>query len=219
MRAYLKAHRPYFGLFAIWAVWAGLIVATTEQGDLHLTFNNFNVVGSDTFFVYATYLGDGLFAYSLAILLCFVRLRWGLSVFTACLLAGLTSQMLKQSVFGPVPRPAAFFGKPTPLYLVPGVEQHMLYAFPSGHAAIAFALATSLMLLVPWKSLRAALFFLAMLAAYSRVYLSQHFFEDIYAGSFVGLIAALIAHRLIVVRRPKAGTTETAEAAETEPVV
>src|SRR5688572_14299029 len=23
MRAYLKAHRPYFGLFTIWAVWAG----------------------------------------------------------------------------------------------------------------------------------------------------------------------------------------------------
>jgi membrane-associated phospholipid phosphatase len=72
------------------------------------------------------------------------------------------------------------------------------------------------MLLAPWRSLRAGLFLLALIAAYSRVYLSQHFFEDIYAGSFVGLIAALVAHRLVVVRRPK---SETPETTETSPVV
>lgn len=214
MRSYLKAHRPYFDLFAVWSVVAGLTIVTTEQPDLHLTFNNANVAGWDAFFSYATYLGDGYFAYGLAIALCFVRFRWGLSVFIACLLAGLTSQFLKEQVFGPVPRPAAFFGEPTPLYLVPGVDMHSYYSFPSGHSAIAFALATSLMLLVPWKSGRAALFFLALLAAYSRVYLSQHFFEDIYAGSFVGLIAALIAHRLVVVRESKAEPVK-AEIAET----
>jgi membrane-associated phospholipid phosphatase len=134
-------------------------------------------------------------------------------------MAGLTSQFLKQQVFGPVPRPTTLFGEPTPLYLVPGVEMHGYYSFPSGHTAIAFALATSLMLLTPWKSLRAALFFLALIGGYSRVYLSQHFFEDIYAGSFVGLIAALIAHRLVVVRRPKAETTATTATTETEPVL
>lgn len=219
MRAYVKAHRPYFGFFTVWAVVAGLIIATTEQPELHLNFNNVNVVGWDTFFIYATYLGDGYFAYGLAIALCFVRFRWGASVFLACLMAGLTSQLLKQQVFGPVPRPAAFFGEPTPLYLVPGVDMHSFYSFPSGHSAIAFALATSLMLLVPWRSLRAGLFFLALLAAYSRVYLSQHFFEDIYAGSFVGLIAALIAHRLVVVRRPTDAVPEIAETTETSPVV
>ncbi len=218
MRAYLKAHRPYFGLFSLWAVWAGLIIATTEQADLHLTFNNLNAFGKDSLFLIGDYLGDGRFAYGLAILLCFVRFRWGASVFLACLMAGLTSQFLKQQVFGPVPRPTAFFGEPTPLYLVPGVEIHSFYSFPSGHTAIAFALATSLMLLTPWKSLRTALFFLALLGAYSRVYLSQHFFEDIYAGSFIGLIAALIAHRLVMVRRPKAETPETPETTETSPV-
>ncbi|MBL7648111.1 MAG: phosphatase PAP2 family protein [Candidatus Hydrogenedentes bacterium] len=219
MRAYLKSHRPYFGLFTVWALLAGLIIATTEQPDLHLTFNNVNVAGWDSFFVYANYLGEGYFAYGLAIALCFVRFRWGASVFLACLIAGLTSQLLKQQVFGPVPRPAAFFGEPTPLYLVPGVDLHSFYSFPSGHSAIAFALATALMLLTPWRTLRAVLFFLALLGAYSRVYLSQHFFEDIYAGSFVGLIAALIAHRLVVVRRPKVVVPETTEKAGAAPVL
>jgi len=215
MRAYLKAHRPYFGLFTIWAVWAGLIIATTDQPDLHLTLNAFNAYGKDTLFLLGDYLGDGRFAYGLAILLCFVRFRWGASVFLACLLAGLTSQFLKDQVFGPVPRPTTLFGEPTPLYLVPGVEMHGYYSFPSGHTAIAFALATSLMLLTPWKSLRVLLLLLALIAGYSRVYLSQHFIEDVYAGSFVGLIAALIAHRLVVVRRPKTETIETTETAET----
>lgn len=220
MRAYLKAHRPYFGFFATWALLGGLIVAATDQPDLHLTLNAFNAYGRDTLFLFGDYLGDGRFAYGLAILLCFVRFRWGASVFLACLIAGLTSQFLKDQVFGAVPRPTTLFGEPTPLYLVPGVEMHGYYSFPSGHTAIAFALATSLMLLTPWKSLRAALFLLALIAGYSRVYLSQHFFEDIYAGSFVGLIAALIAHRLVVVRRPKMETANievTTETTETEP--
>jgi len=229
MVSILTRQRLFFGLFAAWALLGGLIVLSTDQDDLHLTFNAFNAAGKDTLFVYGDHLGDGRLAYGLAIALCFVRFRWGASVFVACLMAGLASQFLKQSVFGPVPRPAAFFGEPTPLYLVPGVEMNHYYTFPSGHTAIAFALATSLALLTPWKSLRAALFFLALLAAYSRVYLSQHFFEDIYAGSFVGAIAALIAHWLIVARGAKtelaeagttatAGTTGTAETAETEPV-
>ena len=68
-----------------------------------------------------------------------------------------------------------------------------------------------------YRLVLAALFFLALLGAYSRVYLSQHFFEDIYAGSFVGLIAALIAHRLVVVRRSKSTALESTEIAETEP--
>lgn len=222
MRAHLRACSIYYGLFILWGVLGGLIILTTEQRDLHLTFNNANVFGNDTFFSFATWLGDGYFAYGLAIALCFFRFRWGVSVFVACLFAGLTSQILKERVFGPVPRPVASFGEPTPLYLVPGLDQHLLYSFPSGHSAIAFALATSLMVLVPWKTLRATLFFLALLAAYSRVYLSQHFFEDIYAGSFIGLIAGLIAHRLIVVRRSKlepveaetTGTTGTEETAD-----
>ena len=214
MRAHWRACSVYYGLFLLWAVLGGLTILSTEQPDLHLTINNVNIYGNDTFFRYATWLGDGYFAYGLAIVLCFFRFRWGVSVFLACLFAGLTSQILKNHVFGPVPRPVAYFGEPTPLYLVPGLDQHLAYSFPSGHSAIAFALATSLMLLAPWKSGRAVLFFLALLAAYSRVYLSQHFFEDIYAGSFIGLIAGLIAHRLIVVRKPKVELVE-AEVAET----
>jgi membrane-associated phospholipid phosphatase len=219
MREALKARRPFYGLFLAWAVVGGLTIATTEQPDLHLTLNNATLLGWHTFFKWATLLGDGYFAYGFALLLGLARPRWGLAVFLSCLLAGLTSQVLKQAVFGPVPRPVTYFGEPTPLYLVPGLDQHLLYSFPSGHSAVAFALATSLMLLSPWRSLRAGLFFLALLAAFSRVYLSQHFFEDIYAGSFIGLIAGLLAHRLMVVRKPRVEPAEMTEASAINTVV
>lgn len=222
MLAYLRSHRPWFGLFTTWALIGGLLVAATDQPDLHLTFNAFNALGYDRLFVYGDFVGDGRFAYGLALVLCFVRFRVGLSAFLACLVAGLTSQFLKQQVFGPMPRPSAFFGEPTPLYLVPGVELHSAYSFPSGHSAIAFAIMASLALSVPWKSLRVFFFFLAFLGAFSRVYLSQHFFEDIYVGSFVGLISAMAIHYLVGLWKPKAKeelAVETTETPETGPVI
>ena len=47
---------------------------------------------------------------------------------------------------------------------------------------------------------RPALFCLALLVAFSRVYLSQHFLNDIYAGSLLGTASALLAW--LILSRP-----------------
>ena len=49
-----------------------------------------------------------------------------------------------------------------------------------------------LVFLFPDKKNQVFLFVLAALVAYSRVYLSQHFIEDILAGTVVGIVVPMI---------------------------
>ena len=75
-------------------------------------------------------------------------------------------------------------------------------SFPSGHTACAFAIYFCLSMMVKNNWLKFFFFFLALLTAFTRVYLSQHFFMDVYGGSLVGAFSALVAY-LIVLRIKK----------------
>lgn len=73
--------------------------------------------------------------------------------------------------------------------LVP--EPHDAQSFPSGHAAVAFAIAFTWAFMDP-KAAR-WLFPAAVLVALGRVYVGVHYPFDVDAGAVVGLIAALVA--------------------------
>jgi membrane-associated phospholipid phosphatase len=55
-----------------------------------------------------------------------------------------------------------------------------------------FAFFFSLSIITKHKAGQVLYFTVAMLVAYSRVYLSQHFAEDILAGSFVGVFVTFL---------------------------
>jgi membrane-associated phospholipid phosphatase len=88
-------------------------------------------------------------------------------------------------------RPGVFLDQMPDLHLVPGVELYHHFSFPSGHTATAFTilLLTGLITKKRWVSF--ILVWLACIAGFSRVYLSQHFLEDVLAGSLIGLFSAL----------------------------
>jgi len=61
-------------------------------------------------------------------------------------------------------------------------------SFPSAHATIAFALATSAVMIVPsWGWI---LYFPAILVAFGRVYVGVHYMSDVTAGAVVGSIVS-----------------------------
>lgn len=69
-------------------------------------------------------------------------------------------------------------------------------AFPSGHTAVAFALATSLARETPDQWTDVGFFTLATLTAYARMHDDKHWASDVIFGAGVGILSARFIHRL-----------------------
>lgn len=178
---------------------SGYLVFVYSKASVHLYFNQFYHPFFDTFFKYITYLGDGR---TMAVVgffyFFFIRIREGLFIGTSVLLGSTITQLLKRFVFHDELRPAAYFESlgDSPLRLVDGVDLHAYFSFPSGHTTAAFALTLSLAFIYQKRWLDQLMFFMALLIGYSRVYLSQHFLDDVFVGSIVGVLATIIAYSL-----------------------
>lgn len=162
----------------------------------HLMMNGYHTPALDTFFNYVTKLGEGFPAY-LGIALLVFRRRKGLLILLGQGLAFIITQILKIAFAHP--RPATYFkemGVDLP-ETVDGVKLRTAYnSFPSGHTSAAFAFFTCLALMTPRKF--APLWMTAAWAvAYSRIYLSQHFLEDILLGSIIGVLSSCIVYVLM----------------------
>ena len=150
---------------------------------------------SDRFFTFITYGGDGKIFIPLIIITLFVRFSYTLAVVSAWIGHGMLCSLLKRFVFPTMLRPTGTIDNGL-LYFVPGVDVHTNYSFPSGHTATAFCFAILLALLVKRRSVFFVLTLFAMIVAYSRIYLLQHFLIDVVGGAFIGIAVALIAWQL-----------------------
>ncbi len=83
-------------------------------------------------------------------------------------------------------------------------------SFPSSHAANAFALAW--ILTARWRRLGWVFFPLAVLVAFSRMYLNRHFLSDVVVGAAVGMLCAWAAARWLPPGRPRRRSPEAAGA-------
>ncbi len=162
-----------------------LILYTKEQ--VHIFMNQFHHPVADKFFMYITYLGDGVIVAVLIALLLFVSYRYALIMLSSVLFTTIVIQVLKRIVFAALPRPRVHFRGIYELYFVPGVDVLEIYSFPSGHAASAFGVFFMLSLITKNSSLKFLYFVIAFLISYSRVYLSHHFLVDIYFGSLISV--------------------------------
>jgi membrane-associated phospholipid phosphatase len=124
--------------------------------------------------------------------------------FAMCELTGGTIlQILKHTISNP--RPVSVFEDYPDLVLplVQGVDMHHSNSFPSGHASTFIMFCTCSVIVLAYffsrkdalKTLRNQILFdvalvtllvLAVMGAYSRVYLSQHFLSDVCVGSIIG---------------------------------
>ena len=82
------------------------------------------------------------------------------------------------------------------------VDLPATYSFPSGHATVSFACATTLALAVP--RLTWPLFTLATLISCSRVYVGVHYPRDVRAGAALGVTIAIALRKLAAALRRSA---------------
>ncbi len=190
MKLFLKENRlVLFFLFFLIAALLFVLFAN-DKLELHLQINSYVNQWDyvDVFFKYITHLGDGLFVLILSIFILFFNMRLGIALVSAYALASLISTALKHWVFEAFNRPYFIFQWDAPhhLNLVNGVDMYIHNAFPSGHATAAFVFFVVLSIYFKTNVKKVMCLLLACIAAFSRVYLSQHFLMDITAGAFLG---------------------------------
>ncbi len=175
--------------------YAGVVLMQSGKVQIHRAMNAY--VGNqyiDSFFEYITHLGDGAFAFLVAIIFLFFNIRKSVYILLSYAGAGVVSYILKHWIYYDVTRPHFVFQYfvREELKEVQGVDLIGFNSFPSGHALSAFALFFCLLFVSRSHFLKVIFFALAILAAYSRVYLSQHWLIDIYVGSIIGVCFSLL---------------------------
>lgn len=163
------------------------------KAESHLIVNRWNSETGDLIFKYLTYLGDGvLFAFLILIFL-FIRIKSALFLLTASLLTLITVFVTKKIIFNGIPRPYKYFEGTDVLHLVDGVKMHSMNSFPSGHTITAFAIFMIVAFVIKNRYLQTLFVMMAILAGFSRVYLSQHFMIDVFFGAIIGTGIAVLS--------------------------
>lgn len=154
-----------------------------------LFFNPFHGSVSDTFFKAVTFLGDGWFSIIVGVaLIIFKEKDRGAQVLLGYAVSGILAQLIKKLV--QAPRPMAIIPETTYTHFIPGYTLNAWNSFPSGHTASAFCF-TAILAWTSWSNtFKFWLAIIALLVGYSRVYLGQHFPDDVISGALLGLFTA-----------------------------
>lgn len=208
-----KQNKIFIILHALFFCIAISIIAYSDKLQLHLFFNGLVTPSFNSFFKYITYVGDGAFILSLVFLLLFYNVQKSLTVLLCYAASTGVTQTIKYFFFADADRPSLTFQiLHIPLNLIEGVDVNIHHSFPSGHTTAAFSLFFCLSFFSRNNYVKILCFLSALLIAFSRVYLSEHFFEDITAGSFIGVVFSFlvcfllcetkIVHRMNKLQKP-----------------
>lgn len=142
----------------------------------------------DELFSFTTTLGEskGIFFCALVLLIRDYRLFFPFLVSLG--LQAVLVSIGKQWLFSDSSRPILELGNR--LHQVEGISIHQWKSFPSGHTATAFA-TFGLIAMTSYRRWQAWIWtIVAMMVGYSRLYLGQHYWLDVFAGSFIGITCA-----------------------------
>ncbi len=167
-----------------------LIIVQTDKLSLHLFFNSFHSQIGDFTIPHLTNVGDGLFLLVNCLLIFLFRSkRLAILLFIAFLISSGLVQFLKHFVFENHMRPMYVFQHVKGFHQIKDFHYHLFQSFPSGHSTSSFVLFTFIAMNFAKRWQTQILCFIgALFFAFTRVYLSQHYFEDLFAGAMIGFL-------------------------------
>lgn len=159
------------------------------KAPLHLLINNNYNVLFDVFFKYFSKFGPLIFIVSIIFIVIKKEKYKALFILlTSYLLNFLIVTIVKKTFFIHIHRPTYYFSqKGIDLHLIDGVTSQIPFTFPSGHTSEAFLLMLFICLIFNKKWIKILAIIIAVIMAYSRVYLSKHFLIDTIGGGILGV--------------------------------
>ncbi|TWJ02579.1 membrane-associated phospholipid phosphatase [Mucilaginibacter frigoritolerans] len=186
----LKQVRLFFILYLVLLLCCLAIKLLFSKETIYFNVNSHYSDWADWLAPYFTDLGNGWTTIILALILVLFNYRKAFLLASAYAVTSLLAQIVKHIVSAP--RPALFFSnRLSEIHFVKGMYLDKFDSFPSGHTVTAFSTAVVLTYLLKNKSWSILLFITAILVGCSRMYLSEHFFEDVTAGSALGVFITI----------------------------
>lgn len=197
MKSIIKGNRTYFILLTLFAVFGGILTCIIQKPEGILFFSEHRSPAANFFFRYATKLGEAPMYFVFGIFLLGRKIRHAVLLgLTGLVVMGVSAGL---KTFFAIDRPIRFlqnYGLAETIEYVEGVALHSAAtSFPSGHTMSAFALYSVLIFILPKKTwISILLFSTAVIVGLSRVYLVQHFWDDVYAGALIGMFLAILMY-------------------------
>jgi membrane-associated phospholipid phosphatase len=186
----------FYCSFIFWTFSLGWI-CLADKIAIHKSLNLFHSNGLDAFFQVITHLGDGWTIVFVSVALLFVSVRLSILQIISYAGSGIISIVLKNCLFSDCKRPYYYLKTDAAFYKMSDFTYFIEHSFPSGHTTSIFALMTLFALAYNKSKVMVIVFFLcALLVAYSRIYLSQHFLIDVVAGSLIGTSTSYLVYKL-----------------------
>jgi membrane-associated phospholipid phosphatase len=183
--------RPFFILYLVLLCGCFVIKLIYSKDEIYFAVNTRYSDFLDTVEPYITDLGNGWTIVILSAILALYNYRVAFLMITTFVVTSLSVQIAK--FFFAAPRPKLYFkDQLSKLHFVKGVEMLSHHSFPSGHTLTAFATGVLVTYLVKNKNWSILLLFYGVMVGFSRMYLSEHFFEDVIGGSMMGVFLAIL---------------------------
>ncbi len=193
MHQIIKREKYILILFAMVFIMAIGFLLMYGKIESHMILNAYHTPLLDTFFKYFTQIGGWVPCAIAGVLLLFKKWRVAVVILAAQLIATIITSPIKRIIRAP--RPSVILSElGIDFPHIEGVDLHTTLSFPSGHTSAAFAFCIVLTIFCPKIWQKIFFLILAIMGGYSRIYLSQHFIEDVLAGAIIGLFSAYIGY-------------------------
>lgn len=193
-KRFLIDHRWVLVLWACFIMFCLAFIITTPYGNFNIWLSNHYHNGLGFFFRYYTNFGEEWLLIPIGVILVFLirSITFTIRLAITFIINSLLTLLLKFVVFD-YNRPKLVLHKFN-LVFTEGVSVHEYNSFPSGHSSAAFAMALALAFWFKNKTVSLIVVLMAIGVGLSRIYLQQHFLEDVLGGAIIGLIAAWLAN-------------------------
>ncbi|MDB5124126.1 MAG: bcrC [Mucilaginibacter sp.] len=191
IKGVLQQIRVFFILYIILLAICLVIKLVFTKDEIYFAVNTRHTDLLDNIEPYITDLGNGWAIVILAAFFTLYNYRIAFLTATTFVITSLAVQLAK-FIFD-APRPKLYFkDQVSKLHFVKGIEILSHNSFPSGHTLTAFATGVLFTYLLKNKNWAILLLFYGVMVGFSRMYLSEHFFEDVIAGSVLGVSVAIL---------------------------
>ncbi len=193
-----NTYKYYIVYLFLWFL-HGIYILTLFNFDkikIHIWMQKFHNIYLDIILQYITYLGN-VYIFIFGLLIVYHNYKYFYSMLLSGAISVITVLIMKNYIFINNYRPIILINNNELLYHLINVKYDN--SFPSGHSVIAFSFWNIVNLILIDKKINITILILiiASIISYSRVYLSHHFFIDIYIGSLIGIIISIVSWLLI----------------------